>query len=240
MKRTIEEKALAYLEKDRLSHIDMIEVIRRGFARIYYAGEDGVAMQEGKMGTGYLSAADLETGKRLLTHYAKKSPIILHQEFMVEPAIEELSMEGYNQCYQMVYLKKEKAFDKKRAEKTGITISQLGMEWEERVCEIYHLLNEPEYIRFLLSEGVMHGAFVGEELAGFIGIHAEGCMGLLEVLREYRRRGIGEILEQYMIDWNLERGYVPFCQVFVDNAASWQLQKKLGLTKAPGYFWWVY
>ncbi|MFW5671534.1 MAG: hypothetical protein ACOCM8_04450, partial [Acetivibrio ethanolgignens] len=61
---TIEEKALNYLEKDTLAHIDMIEVIKRGFADIHYAGDDGVAMAEKKGGVQYLSVTHPKAGER--------------------------------------------------------------------------------------------------------------------------------------------------------------------------------
>ncbi|MFW5646543.1 MAG: GNAT family N-acetyltransferase [Acetivibrio ethanolgignens] len=233
---TIEEKALNYLEKDTLAHIDMIEVIKRGFADIHYAGDDGVAMAEKKGGVQYLSVTHPKAGERLLSFFNERVPVMVHQDFLADRAVEKLKLAGYNKCREFTYLKKEKTY----TEVEGIEICKLSMEWLDEVSEIYHLIDNPEYIRLLLEEGVMHGAFIEGELAGFIGMHTEGCMGLLEVLPEYRRRGIGEILERYMIDWNLERGFVPFCQVFTDNEASLRLQEKLGLTPSDKYLWWVY
>lgn len=240
MQETLEKKALQYLEQDALSHIDMIEVIRRGFSTIYYAGEDGVAMKENKNGTGYLCAANQEAGERLLPYFPERSSLVLHEEFMLEPAKRQLHLTESQKCYQMIYQKETSAFTPEMAEKAGIEIRQLSMEWADTVNEIYHIQDDVEYIGRLLSEGVLYGAFDGEKLAGFIGIHLEGCMGLLEVLPEFRRRGIGEVLECFMIDYNLKKGYRPFCQVFTDNEASLRLQQKLGLTKADGCFWWTF
>ena len=36
---------------------------------------------------------------------------------------------------------------------------------------------------------VMHGAFQKGELLGFIGMHSEGSVGMLEVLPQHRRKG---------------------------------------------------
>ena len=41
----------------------------------------------------------------------------------------------------------------------------------------------------------MTGAFLDGVLAGLIGIHEEGSIGMLEVLPAYRRRGLGYALE---------------------------------------------
>ena len=35
------------------------------------------------------------------------------------------------------------------------------------------------------------GAFVDGQLAGFVGEHSEGSMGMLEIFPAYRRRGLG-------------------------------------------------
>ena len=76
-------------------------------------------------------------------------------------------------------------------------------------------------------------------LAAFAGIHAEGSMGMLEVLPDCRRRGMGEALEAFLITRQLEKGWVPFCQVFDGNESSLRLQKKLGLKLAPGRLYWI-
>ena len=55
-------------------------------------------------------------------------------------------------------------------------------------------------------------------------------MGMLEVLPQFRRRGLAEVLEAALIAQQLERGRFPYCHVRHGNAASEALQKKLGLT----------
>ncbi len=237
--REIESRALRYLEQDTLSHMDMIEVIRRGFAEIYYAGEEGVALKEQKGNSYFLSVVSPEAGERMADFFKCSGPVFVHQEFMVELLFRKLHRQESNKCYQMVYLKEEKALDEEAAREAGLCFQKLDCKWLDRVCEIYHLVDNREYIRFLLEEGVMHGAFVEGELAGFVGLHAEGCMGLLEVIPAFRRQGIGEALERFMIDWNRERGYVPFCQVIEGNEASMGLQKKIGLTMADKPLWWL-
>ena len=66
----------------------------------------------------------------------------------------------------------------------------------------------------------MYGAYVEGKLAGFMSRHIEGSMGLLEVLPEYRRLGIGSSLEAYMTNLILDRGEMPFCQLITDNGKS--------------------
>ena len=86
----------------------------------------------------------------------------------------------------------------------------------------------------------MTGAFLDGVLAGFIGIHEEGSIGMLEVLPAYRRRGLGYALEAGAIRRALKEGTIPYCQVIEGNTASMELQKKLGLEFSDGFVYWLF
>ena len=79
----------------------------------------------------------------------------------------------------------------------------------------------------------MIGAFFGEALAGFVGQHEEGSMGLLEVLPEYRGRGIGKALLAAAVNWQLERGQVPYSQIVDGNEISYRLHRSMGFSITP-------
>lgn len=100
--------------------------------------------------------------------------------------------------------------------------------------------DQASYLRERMEAGRLWGLFEGGQLAAFIGMHHEGSMGILEVLPEYRRRGLAMALEGWLIRWHLERGWTPFCHVYEDNPASHALQKKLGLTPAPEQVVWLH
>lgn len=87
--------------------------------------------------------------------------------------------------------------------------------------------------------GAMYGACDDNGLIGFIGCHNDGSMGFLFVEERYRRRGIAVSLESYLINRQVEKGYIPYCHVRTENAASHHLQEKLGLFLAPNPVWWV-
>ena len=83
------------------------------------------------------------------------------------------------------------------------------------------------------------GAIVDGKLAGFIGRHGDGSMGMLEVFDDFRRRGIGAALERFLIGYVMTFMRTPHCDVYIDNAASLALQQKIGLTPSGGYTFWV-
>lgn len=87
-----------------------------------------------------------------------------------------------------------------------------------------------ELLREALRRGRFLGAFAEGEIVGYIGEHPEGSIGMLHVLREFRRCGWGEALERAQINRCLQRGEIPWVEVSPKNRVSLRLQKKLGLT----------
>ena len=112
------------------------------------------------------------------------------------------------------------------------SIRPLTVEDAAEAARYYHLFDDPlPYLRGRAEAGALWGHFTAEgRLAGFLGIHSEGSMGMLEVVPEFRRRGIAQALEAALIRLHLERGWLPYCFVAPDNVPSLSLQAKLGLT----------
>ena len=86
-----------------------------------------------------------------------------------------------------------------------------------------------------LAAGTIDGGYLDGELVGFIGMHAEGSMGMLEVFPGWRRRGVALALEAAKIASGLAAGHVPWAQVFPENRASIALQHRLGMAFGSGY-----
>ncbi len=122
----------------------------------------------------------------------------------------------------------------------AVKISRLAPTLAPVVFEYYD--NDACYglddVRALMRDKAVFGAIVDGKLAGFIGMHDDGNMGLLTVLEEYRRRGIGEALEKFLINYVMSFGRTPICDVFEENAPSIALQQKLGLVVSPYYTLW--
>lgn len=247
------QKCLEYLKKQKLLYMDMIELIQRGQARLVYADGATICLQD-KVGGAYLhTAEELEQGIRALQVLKEDAEeqgkegilLVLHQDFMCEPAEQVLGVELIVSCYQAVYTKKEKLpitglyrLDGKK--QNGIAeIRPLTIEYLDVVSKNYHTMDDPEYIRDRIEAGCMYGAFFDDELAGFVGMHTEGSVGLLEVFPEYRGRHLGKALETYMINLSLERGMTPYGQVVDGNAVSTKLQESLGLCFSKTMVYWL-
>ena len=115
----------------------------------------------------------------------------------------------------------------------------LGPEYLESITSVYAIDSE-DSIRELLRKGRISGLFIEGKLAGFVGFHSEGSMGMLQVFDEYRKHGYGELLEKHDINWALSENRIPYCHVFFSNQASINLQNKLGLVCGEKPIWWVW
>ena len=62
---------------------------------------------------------------------------------------------------------------------------------------------------------------------------------MLEVLPQYRRRGVGEALLHGAVRLAIEQGAIPFGQVFSDNAASLALQRRAGMQVTERLLFWL-
>lgn len=124
-----------------------------------------------------------------------------------------------------------------------ITIKRLAPSLAEFVQNAYCGEDEDGYsvknIEEIMRTVGVFGAIFDGKLAGFIGRHFDGSMGMLEVFDDFRRRGIGAALEKFLIGYIMTFMRTPHCDVYIDNPASLSLQQKLGLTPSGGYTFWV-
>ena len=225
----MKEKALEFLNKDYLLNVDMIECIRRDICRILYASDKAVLIVADSGRVYMLSCEDRELGLELIkTH--QPPWVVLHQMDMRE-AVAGLGYRIGDECWQSAYTKTTPM------EETLADIRRLDRRFLKRIADNYELADEEE-IAALLDAGVIYGAFAGGELAGFIGKHEEGSVGLLFVFPEFRRMGIAEALERNYVNRELAEGNVAYGQIFVGNTPSRQLQEKLGMDFSDKFICW--
>ena len=255
-------RALTYLKADKLLHMDMLEDIRRMQADVICVREDGVLLKDRASGVYMVTAADKDAGERLLSLAGPEAEVFTcHQRFLMESVSARFGKSNVSVCYQMVYTKKQPF-----VRDWAFEIRQLDESFTDVVFSRYHTLHTREEIARFLKNGALYGAFLpemagdetdgvpaktsaaaGEEqnaskgqiLAGFIGTHEEGGMGMLEVLEPYRHRGIAASLEKFLINRTLEKGFTPYCHVFTENAVSIKLQEKLGLRMCRKEIYWI-
>ena len=230
------------LMRRKLLHIDMIELINRGRAILVAKDNDDMLLCDKITGIYYHTGEDADFFMTLPDNIRLSiRALICHQPEVAEQVKKVLSFTRELPCFQAVYTQKERlsVSGLYRADgqptKDGLVIRPLTDEYIEIVSKNYTTVPDETYVRERIECGCMFGAFVEGELAGFIGIHDDGSLGMLKVLEAFRGRGIAKALEVYLMNKALEMGWIPYGQVVVGNEASVKLQESLGvhLSKTP-------
>ena len=231
-----EQEILAYLERDYVRRVDMIEAIKRKRATLLYAANDAVLLKT--RGWLLLLAADsVEAGVRALAHRDPESgAVVAHNEAshdavkMVIPAWSHV-----NPCWQ--------AYDPDPTIKPVPDVCEIRPFRKEDIPFLlahYHTIANEAYFEERIEEHSLFAGYRDGKLCAFIGFHDDGSGGMLEVLPEYRRLGIGSALEIYLRNEALRRGWTPYGQIFVGNEPSRQLQRALGLIVSDDAIYWMH
>lgn len=228
-------RALAFLEQDPLYYVNLLEVIRRGSARFLAAGPEGVVLRD--WGSGAYLFALREGGRALLDLIPKDADLVTGYSMWALPLLEERRRAPWRLVvHSAAWMSPEPPQVPKLP---GVELRLLDESWASWAAEQYSGdFGGLPYMEGAVRRGLL-GAFVEGELAGFVGFHEEGSIGMLEVLPDYRRRGLGRTLELAAIRLALERGQYAFGQVEVGNGASLALQRELGLSLSEKTLFWL-
>ena len=228
-------ESLPYLSRDPARHMDMMEPIRRGTAEILAADETGVLIRETASGAYFLSAATVEASDRMLSLIPAARLISVHQEFSVDAAAKRFGLNPTMRCRQAVWLQPMPP----DLPPSPFQVRLLTRDMAEVVQSLYAHHIGIDYIKGRLAAGEMTGAFDGDALAGFIGLHEEGSMGMLEVVPACRRMGVGSLLIAHLCRTLMGKGLTPFSQFTVENARSRALHEKLGFAISEEIVYWL-
>lgn len=241
---SMEKKAIAVLDPLGALTIDMQEAIRRGNAELIYV-DDGAVFLRHSCGVFMLWCADVPSGERALEEQRKRLAqgaedeylgmflCVAHGEAAKQAVLGKTKLVTETPCIQFCRLSKEKLPMKNIGR-----IRQLDM-GDLEVVNAHYDMGEGHNER-AISAGLVYGLEIEGKLAGFIGMHPEGSVGMLEVFPEYRRMGLGTELESFMHNLHIERGWIPYGHVYTDNAASLEMQAKFGLTRSDELIWWTF
>ncbi len=229
-----EQIVLDYAAGDRVLYIALDQAVRRGISLVRYADQDGVLLYVPCAETWLLSAKNEDTCRKLLEQTGPGQWVVLH-DISYWHILEKAGLRCFQEpAYSAAYLQKTI----KPYTPEGVEIRPLAPEHLPVVKENYLLENDEAYLLERINEGML-GAFKGNTLMGFVGTHDEGSMGLLEVLPQYRRQGLGTALSTHMIAWELAKGHIPYDQYFISNQLSHDLQSKLGFSFSSQPLIWM-
>lgn len=227
----MEQKIRDWIARDPLGYGYLLDFYQRGARVCYFSGE-GLALKNDSIDICYaggsvpLEVEEMRSSLLLLTDdKAAKDALMERGDYMV-----------WDEFYQAVW---QRELPEVRLP-AGVTLRPLTPDDLEFVVANYHNPGAYEtHIRGRLAEGMI-GAEVNGELAGFVGVHQEGCMGLLEVVPKFRRMGLAEALEAAIIRQQVGRGRFPYAHIRTGNEASIALQKKMGMEFLERKVYWLF
>lgn len=233
----LEARAVSILRGygDDACHEEIIETIRRGVGEVLEAKELGVLVRHTRAGL-YMLAGDSQRMLALTDRIpADATGILIHGA--MKPEQVQGVRTRFHRANALPFVNYA-YYGELPPQETQVEIRTLGPDAIDFVHANYGHAGR-DYLQERLRDGVMIGAYVGGALAGFIGEHVEGSMGLLHVMPAYRRHHLGFALERANIRNTMLRGNRPFCQVVPENGASRSLQARLGMTEAKGMLYWI-
>lgn len=234
-------KAISFLKsRDPWLYTDITEPLRLGTAQECILIEDCVIIKVADtwIWAPFTDSAEREAAELVLKKMKPEDGLCLHHAHTVDQTRMILGInEQLTPCYIAVRLSQE-PFDIK----TEAVLKPLTYEHTDFVIKTYRMAkfysNPEESVREAIDRG-MTGAFVDGQLAGFIGTHSEGSLGMLEVLPQFRRQGLGKALEQHKINEYLAEGKTPYCHILENNSASLALERELGflISDTSSIYW---
>lgn len=250
-----------HLMKQKLLHIDMIDMIYRGVAELVLEQEGQYLLRNIETGIYYFANLfDGETSpltSKVLTcmeptnYYEDTALMVVHRKEDATWVEKELGMKLICGCFLATYTKKEKASasglyrpDGKplaNGNAQGLVILPLGMEHCELVMEA-HPDTEESYLEEQIVKGQMIGAFIEDRLVGIAGVNDCGDIGLLYVYPQHRRMHIGKALLTYLVNQTLENGQIPYCMFEEgtdDSEAVRKLLESMEMYTAKSEIYWL-
>lgn len=212
-----------FLLENPLQYIGLTEPLRLGHAHLLEAGDDGALVYDPDARLHLIAARDAKTAAKLLRRVENPVFLMLCDGEYAHLA-EAFPFKYQMDCLQAVYQIKEPPETDSRLEIALPDDKQMQI-----ILENYSM-DTPEELLRRREKGELF--FATDEYgndAGFVGLHPEGCFGVLKVLENMRGRGYGAALEAFIIRFCMETDRVPYCQVDLSNTISINLQKKMGL-----------
>lgn len=210
------------------------EPLRRGLGTLVY-GSASSALVNYRPRAFMLYTTDAAEACRALDAAAPCAMLTVNDRAVAAYAMERFGLDTFNDCYFVVYERSEPPAVSARLDIRPPDDAAMRL-----IRDNYDLASDEE-IALVRARGHLLCGYWQGALAGFIGRHRDGSLGMLYVFPAFRRQGFAEELEAEAVARCLAAGDTPYADVFTYNAASLALQRKLGFTvREDMRSYWVY
>lgn len=226
------QKLWKLLSQNKRSYIHMMESITRGTGEILYAEGFNILLYNRACSLCMMDAESREEAEKMFPLMPEDTRLVVSSKaFLNDMLCNDFSFQIYEECYQALYTKREPLPVSYK------DIRLLTMADKAYVTANYH--DNDAYITERIGAKALYGAYVEEKLCGFVGIHSDGSTGILFVEPSYRKKGLGQALESYIINRQLEMGHIPYGHIILGNQESMRVQEHLGLYLSKDTIWWL-
>lgn len=225
------------LNRDIPYYVALLEVLRRKSADILFESDQSILLLDRDSQVYMLACENNYEIDLILPLIKDKTLTLVHGEIGKHKIKDLYDLNPDLTSYNSVYLEKEPLCIPDHE----VEIKYLDESFVPVVQTHYSVkdLCDEEHIRERIQDGML-GAFIHNEICGFIGRHEEGAMGMLEVFPSYRHMGIAQILQFSMANEQLKKNAFVYGQVMDYNHASMKLQKKVGFTLCDKPVYWYF
>ena len=221
--------AVEYLEQEAMWHMDMLEALRRGRGEVIcFEGKTVLIKRNDEPESYLLTSEGPDAAEAAFEGVSAPWCVMARGPGVPERMMERFGLRCELVCYNVAYLKSERP----RWDCPGLLIRPFRVE-ELPDFRAHYSREDVDKAREHIERGELFAAEYEGKLAGFMGLHSDGSMGLLQVFPEYRKLGIGRAIEIFFINFCLDRGWVPYGQVRCGNDQSFSLQEHLGMSMDP-------
>jgi GNAT superfamily N-acetyltransferase len=247
-----------------LDYVNFRRIFERGTAEVIEEDDELLFFRDSVSEAYMLACDDGERAKAVLDKYMDRG-IDLLTTTSKEAAYYTLDKYGFDDieiCYQFAYLGEAPEVDPRFTFRTAdlgdletiaasydqISVDEIAKDIERGVVLMAYENDSGERggsengnrENGSSENGGHDGANREDGLAGFIGEHMEGSVGMLYVYPDHRRKGVATALENAKFAEAIKQGLIPFGQVIYDNDASLALQEKRGLTRCGRMIYWTW
>lgn len=228
---------IEFLKNDLVLNCQIIEAIKNDRIDVFSAEEDCVAIYSHDSDIFMLSCDDLEKVKSVFEKTNKVRCALTFNKEVAQLICNRYDLKTLLPCYQAVWLD-----NKKMPISNRIIIDKLEpTEYNIKVVyENYSRATSLLSMRRHFEDYGVYGAFIDGELVGFVGTHSEHSIGMLEVLPNYQRMGVGSVLLSFISNLHMESGVVPFAHIVDGNLKSYNLFVKNKFAMLDKQVYWCY
>lgn len=237
----LDKKVVDYLiDKDSKFYIDVIDPLRSGKASVVDFSNNGILVNNN--GVWMVITEDkaqaVEYAHIIAQNRRPGASVVVHQNVALDE-ISGIIKTSWRQvpCHVAGYFLPDVL-----SVESDASFKPLTHDFDEVVWKTYNFFKDNPNGLIPARESIdngMIGAFANDTLVGYIGIHEESAMGMLEVFPQYRRNGYGIALEKTLINYLLNKGRSPFCHILETNSVSIALQKRIGLWLSTDKVYWM-